>query len=66
MYPEIQSFERNPDAIATPASPARTTRVSTDKSNQYARHSQPGDLVEVRRGWERAIDKAFDLKKDWR
>jgi hypothetical protein len=26
------------------------------------RHGRDKDLVEVQRGWERAIDKAFDLK----
>jgi hypothetical protein len=29
------------------------------------RHGRDKEPAEVRRGWERAIDKAFDLK-DWR
>ena len=29
------------------------------------RHGRDKDMPEVQRGWERAIDKAFDLK-DWR
>jgi hypothetical protein len=29
------------------------------------RHGQDKKIAEVQRGWERAIDKAFDLK-DWR
>jgi hypothetical protein len=29
------------------------------------RHGQDKKIAEVQRGWERAIDKTFDLK-DWR
>jgi hypothetical protein len=29
------------------------------------RHGRDEDVAEVMKGWERAIDKAFDLK-DWR
>jgi len=30
-----------------------------------SRHGRDKNVTEVQRGWERAIDKAFDLK-DWR